>query len=71
MTKNFKVSYDPESDILYIARKGTEEEFLEIAPGVNVELNKEGKVIGFEIFKASEVFKKVVPSLTRKLAKAS
>lgn len=65
----FKVSYDSESDILYIAKEGEEEKFLEIAPGINVELNEKNEVIGFEIFKASQVLKEVVPSLNEKLAK--
>lgn len=71
MINGFNVSYDSESDILYIAKKGREEEFIEIEPGVNVELDEGGKVIGFEIFQASEVLKGVVPSLNDKLAKAS
>ena len=48
------VKYDPLSDVLYIAtRKGLEEEFTEVAPGVNVELDSEGNVLGVEILKAS------------------
>jgi len=35
------VNYDSESDVLYIAAKaGKEESFVEIAPGINVELNE-------------------------------
>ena len=41
------VSYDPSSDVLYIAtRKGVEEEFTEVAPGVNVETDDRGNVLG-------------------------
>lgn len=37
------VKYDPSSDVLYIAtREGVEEEFTEVAPGVNVELDRKG-----------------------------
>lgn len=71
MKKDFNVSYDSKNDILYIAKKGEEEEFVEVAPGVNVELDKNGEVMGFEIFKASRVLKKVLSPLSEKLAKAS
>ncbi|MGH7889921.1 MAG: DUF2283 domain-containing protein [Thermodesulfobacteriota bacterium] len=49
--KNFRVLYD-EEDILYLEKPGREEQVIELAPGVNVELNKSGKLIGIEIFKA-------------------
>ena len=40
--------------MLYIAiHKGKEEEFIEIAPGINVELDEDGKVCGIEIFQTS------------------
>lgn len=52
------VEYDPASDVLYIAtRKGLEEEFTEIAPGVNVELDSNGNVLGVEILRASRTLK--------------
>jgi uncharacterized protein YuzE len=58
------VNYDSKSDILYIVtKKGDEEEFIEIAPGVNVELDAEGQVIGIEILNASEFLKPIVKSL--------
>lgn len=48
------VRYDSKSDTLYIvAGRGMEEEFVEVAPGVNVELDAKGDVIGIEILKAS------------------
>lgn len=48
------VYFDSDSDILYIAaRKGAEEGFVEVAKGVNVELDKKKKVIGIEILNAS------------------
>lgn len=63
MKKNSKqqiVQYDPESDVLYLgARKGFEEEYVEVAPGVGVELDEDGKVIGIEILNASKVMKPV------------
>ena len=41
-----KVHYDPEQDILYLAQAGWEEEFVEIHPGVNLELDGKGEPIG-------------------------
>ena len=58
------VNYDSQEDILYIvAKKGKEEEFVEIAPGINVELDEKGEVIGFEILNASGFLKPVVKPL--------
>lgn len=66
MNKKQLVNYDPKSDVLYIvAKKGKEEEFVEIAPGVNVELDENGKVIGIEILNASNFLKPVAKSLYR------
>ena len=64
MNKKSLVNYDSKSDILYIvAKKGQEDEFVEIAPGVNVELDEKGEVIGIEILRASKFFKPVVKPL--------
>lgn len=58
------LNYDSKSDILYIAiKKGKEEEFVEIAQGVNVELDENGKVIGIEILNASNFLKPVAKPL--------
>jgi uncharacterized protein YuzE len=62
----FKVSYDENEDILYLAKKGREEEVVEIAPGINVELDLEGKFIGVEIFNASKLLKDVIKSIEKK-----
>lgn len=44
------VNYDPSSDVLYLVTKeGVEAEFREVLPGVNVEIDEEGHVIGVEI----------------------
>lgn len=60
------VNYDPKADVLYIvAKKGKEEEFVEIAPGLNAELDENGKVIGIEILNASNVLKSVAKPLYR------
>ena len=56
------VRYDSKSDTLYIvAGRGMEKEFVEVAPGVNVELDAKGDVIGIEILKASK-FSSLWPS---------
>jgi uncharacterized protein YuzE len=61
------VHYDPGSDILYIVTKeGTEAAFTEVAPGVNVELDKDGQVLGVEILGASRILKNVLEPLYRK-----
>jgi uncharacterized protein YuzE len=61
------VRYDRSSDVLYIAtRKGIEEEFIEVAPGVNVELDAKGNVVGVEILKASHTLKGFLKSLGKK-----
>ena len=58
------VNYDSKSDVLYIiTREGKEEEFVEIAPGINIELDEEGRVIGIEILNASEFLKSVAKPL--------
>ena len=61
------VNYDPSTDALYIAtREGEEEEFVEISPGVNVELDSEGRVIGIEILNASKTLSGIIEPLYRK-----
>lgn len=56
--------YDKESDVLYLGvKKGAEEEFAEVAPGVNVELDKAGRVIGVEVLNASRVLAPITKSL--------
>jgi uncharacterized protein YuzE len=49
-----KIKYFEESDVLYyLISEGEEEEAIELAPGVTVELNKEKEIIGIEILDAS------------------
>lgn len=61
------VKYDSTSDVLYIAtRKGLEEEFAEVAPGVNVELDRKGNVLGVEILRASHTLRGFVKSLAKR-----
>ena len=62
------VNYDPKSDVLYIVtRRGKEEEFVEVAPGIHVELDDKGKVIGIEILHASKFFKPVAKPLYQQM----
>ena len=67
LMKKFKISYDEEEDILYFGREGIEEEVIELAPGINCEFNKSGKLIGIEIFRASELFKKILRPMEKRL----
>ena len=64
-----KVHFDSASDVLYImAKKGSEEEFVEVAEGVNVELDKNKKVIGIEILNASRFLNPFIKKLRLKRA---
>lgn len=66
------VHYDPQVDALYIAmRKGPENEFVEVAPGVHVELNRKREIIGVEILNASQFLKSVLKPLERRLTLAA
>lgn len=65
--KRTKINYDSKSDVFYIViKKGFEEKHEEISPGVFVELDKKGKLMGVEILNASEnigrFFKNQFPS---------
>lgn len=68
--EKFKVFYDEKEDILYLAREGQEEEVVEIAPGINMELDASGNLIGVEVFRASRVFKDVIKPMEKKLQPA-
>ncbi|PIQ93228.1 MAG: hypothetical protein COY75_09905 [Nitrospirae bacterium CG_4_10_14_0_8_um_filter_41_23] len=64
---DFKVFYDEEEDILYLAKEGEEAEVVEISPGMNMELDSNGNLIGVELFKASHMFKNVLKPMEEKL----
>ena len=65
------VNYDPKKDVLYIVtKKGKEEEFVEIAPNINVELDKKGEVIGIEILNASSFLKPIAKPLYQRIQMA-
>lgn len=68
--KEFRIYYDEQDDILYLAKEGKEEEVVELSPGVNAELDDSGKLIGIEVFKASRLFKDVIKLMEKKLQAA-
>lgn len=68
--QEFKIFYDEEEDILYLAKEGEEREVVEVSPGVNVELDNSGKLIGVEVFKASRLFKDVIKLMEKRLQAA-
>lgn len=56
--KKDKVFYDKRSDALwFLIKSGVEEEHREVAPGISVELGKNGELLGIEILNASKVVK--------------
>ncbi|MCH8317814.1 MAG: DUF2283 domain-containing protein [Bacteroidetes bacterium] len=69
MDKNIKqnysiLNYDPDIDAIYISiKKGEEEEYKEIAPGINLEFDKNGDVIALEILNASRFFQPISKEL--------
>ena len=64
--KGFKVFYDEQEDILYLAKEGREEEVVELAPGLNMELDAAGDLIGIELLRASVQLKDVIRPMARK-----
>lgn len=67
---DFKVFYDEEEDILYLAKEGEEAEVVALSPGVNMELDSNGNLIGVEVFSASRMFKDVLKSMEKRLQAA-
>ena len=63
----FNVYYDEAEDPLYLAKEGKEAEVVELSPGVNMELDDKGNLIGVELFKASLMFKNVLKPMEKKL----
>jgi len=62
------INYDSKSDVLYIGvKRGIEEEFIEVSPGINIELDSNGQVIGVEILNASKILKSVVKPLQKQI----
>jgi uncharacterized protein YuzE len=70
LMEDFKIFYDEEEDILYLAKEAEEKEVVELSPGVNVELDDSGKLIGVEVFKASSLFKDIIKLMEKRLQAA-
>lgn len=68
--ENLKIYYDEKEDILFLGKEGQEAEVLEISPGINMELDESGQLIGVEVFRASFLFKDVLKSMGKKLQAA-
>jgi len=67
-----RIRYSPESDVLYfLFAEGEEEYFEEPIPGVHVEYDEEGNVLGIEILNASRVLKDFLTQFPSKAAKGS
>ena len=63
---SFHVSYDQVHDVLYLAREGTEAESVEVAPGITLEYDAQGGVLGLEVLRASQVLRDVLKPLLAK-----
>lgn len=66
--KKRKINYDPKSDVFYIIiKEGYEEKHQEVAPGIFVELDTKGKLLGIEILNASQnigkLFRENIPAV--------
>lgn len=56
--KKEKIFYDKKSDVLwFVIKSGQEEEHREVAPGISIELGKNGELLGIEILNASKIVK--------------
>lgn len=53
---NQKIYYDKKTDVLwFMVKSGPEETHKELSPGVSVELDKNGELLGIEILNASKI----------------
>jgi len=68
---DFNIHYDEAEDILYLGREGQENEVVELSPEVNIELDDQGKLIGIELFKASQLFRNVLGLMGKKINQAA
>ncbi|MBI2475807.1 MAG: DUF2283 domain-containing protein [Candidatus Taylorbacteria bacterium] len=76
--KKLKIYYDAEADALsMVVRAGAEDRFEELSPGISVEYDRSGNVLGFEILNASRHFRATLPKMAeflqsgRKMSTAS
>ena len=68
--EDFKVFYDEKEDVLYLGKEGQEEEVVELAPGINVEFDDSGELIGVELFNASTLLKDVIKPMEKRILAA-
>jgi uncharacterized protein YuzE len=62
-----RIRYSPDSDVLYfLLAEGEEEYFEEPIPGVHIEYDESGHVIGIEILHASKLLKDFLRRATPK-----
>jgi uncharacterized protein YuzE len=67
MEETKQIRYSPDSDVLYfLLAEGEEEYFEEPIPGVHVEYDESGHVIGVEILNASKVLRNFLQRATPK-----
>lgn len=53
---NQKVYYDKDTDVLWFyIKSGAEEKHQEVAPGISIELSKNGELLGIEVLNASKI----------------
>jgi uncharacterized protein YuzE len=58
---NENIKYDSGSDTLYLfVQEGYEAKFIEVAPGINVELDDNGQLIGIEILNVSRLLPLII-----------
>ena len=64
MLKDNQVQYDPQTDVLYlISKMGPVERSEEVSPGITIEYNDNGEVVGLEVLHASKIFSDKVIAL--------
>lgn len=67
MKSKAKVRYSSESDVLYILiKEGPEDHFVEPVPGLNIEMDERGGVIGIEVLNASRLLEPFIEGLKAK-----
>jgi len=71
MGKNVKVWFDEETDILYVSlREGISVDSEEVAEDVRVEYDKQGQIIGVEIYNITKMLAKSLARQLRETVKA-
>lgn len=66
-TAGLSVHYDKEVDVLYLSKEGKEAYVEEVSPGISLEFDEEGNIIGIEILNASLVLKDTIEPLREKI----